>query len=126
MESHRQYPNYSSMGKRIDLFELHLSDNFTAHGKHVSSDAAKNQLIINSELIAFDTQRLTGREWNDVSGLLQRSEMISKPHVNLVTSQVNKVPAYLNSAQRQASKDVCRSECRAYHSLMNKILLLLL
>uniref|UniRef100_A0A1B0BLE3 Uncharacterized protein n=1 Tax=Glossina palpalis gambiensis TaxID=67801 RepID=A0A1B0BLE3_9MUSC len=88
-----------------------------------------------SELIAFDTKRLTGREWNNIKGVkfsrLQTTEMNSKPHFNVVTSQVNKtaevylakkltlfvvkLPAYLNGAQRQVSKDACRIEYHAYH-----------
>ncbi|CAF1051028.1 unnamed protein product [Adineta steineri] len=40
---------------------------FTAEGKHLIGDAAKNQLTSNPENTVFDVKRLIGREYNDPS-----------------------------------------------------------
>merc|ERR1712193_566358 len=71
---------------------------FTSDGERLIGDAAKNQLTSNPENTAFDAKRLIGREWSDSA--VQHDlkyfpfkvlEKQSKPHVEVETSQGNKV-----------------------------------
>jgi len=71
---------------------------FTAEGERLIGDAAKNQLTTNPENTIFDAKRLIGREWSDSA--VQHDlkyfpfkvlEKQSKPHVEVETSQGNKV-----------------------------------
>merc|ERR1712223_1634462 len=71
---------------------------FTAEGERLIGDAAKNQLTTNPENTIFDAKRLIGREWGDSA--VQHDlkyfpfkvlEKQSKPHVEVETSQGNKV-----------------------------------
>merc|ERR1712154_257475 len=71
---------------------------FTQEGERLIGDAAKNQLTTNPENTVFDAKRLIGREWSDTS--VQHDlkyfpfkvlEKQSKPHVEVETSQGNKV-----------------------------------
>jgi len=71
---------------------------FTQEGERLIGDAAKNQLTTNPENTVFDAKRLIGREWSDSSvqhdlkyfpfKLIEKS---SKPHVQLETSQGEKI-----------------------------------
>lgn len=71
---------------------------FTAEGERLIGDAAKNQLTTNPENTIFDAKRLVGREWTDAT--VQHDikffpfkviEKNSKPHMEVKTSQGNKV-----------------------------------
>ena len=71
---------------------------FTSEGERLIGDAAKNQLTTNPENTIFDAKRLIGREWSDSA--VQHDlkyfpfkvlEKQSKPHVEVETSQGNKV-----------------------------------
>uniref|UniRef100_T1J9Y6 Uncharacterized protein n=1 Tax=Strigamia maritima TaxID=126957 RepID=T1J9Y6_STRMM len=71
---------------------------FTPEGERLIGDAAKNQLTSNPENTVFDAKRLIGREWSDPS--VQHDlkyfpftvlEKNSKPHVEVKTTQGNKV-----------------------------------
>ena len=71
---------------------------FTGEGERLIGDAAKNQLTTNPENTIFDAKRLIGREWSDSA--VQHDlkyfpfkvlEKQSKPHVEVETSQGNKV-----------------------------------
>nr|AGA84579.1 glucose-regulated protein 78 [Bombyx mori] len=71
---------------------------FTQDGERLIGDAAKNQLTTNPENTVFDAKRLIGREWSDQT--VQHDvkffpfkvvEKNSKPHVQVQTSQGDKV-----------------------------------
>merc|ERR1711872_145199 len=71
---------------------------FTAEGERLIGDAAKNQLTTNPENTIFDAKRLIGREWSDSAVQhdlkyfpFKVMEKQSKPHVEVETSQGNKV-----------------------------------
>ncbi|XP_054718321.1 endoplasmic reticulum chaperone BiP-like [Uloborus diversus] len=71
---------------------------FTAEGERLIGDAAKNQLTTNPENTIFDAKRLIGRDWNEPT--VQKDvkffpfkviEKNSKPHIQVETSQGNKL-----------------------------------
>jgi len=71
---------------------------FTAEGERLIGDAAKNQLTTNPENTVFDAKRLIGREWSDSAVQhdlkyfpFKVMEKQSKPHIEVETSQGNKV-----------------------------------
>jgi heat shock protein 5 len=71
---------------------------FTAEGERLIGDAAKNQLTTNPENTVFDAKRLIGREFSDATVQHDAKlfpfkviEKNSKPHVEVSTSQGNKV-----------------------------------
>lgn len=71
---------------------------FTAEGERLIGDAAKNQLTTNPENTVFDAKRLIGREWTDSTVQddikyfpFKVIEKNSKPHIQVSTSQGNKL-----------------------------------
>ncbi|KAK6620762.1 hypothetical protein RUM43_011057 [Polyplax serrata] len=71
---------------------------FTTEGERLIGDAAKNQLTTNPENTIFDAKRLIGREWTDSAVQhdikyfpFKVKEKNSKPHIEVSTSQGNKL-----------------------------------
>ncbi|XP_014254569.1 heat shock 70 kDa protein cognate 3 [Cimex lectularius] len=71
---------------------------FTSEGERLIGDAAKNQLTTNPENTVFDAKRLIGREWTDSTVQddikffpFKVLEKNSKPHIQVSTSQGNKM-----------------------------------
>lgn len=71
---------------------------FTADGERLIGDAAKNQLTTNPENTVFDAKRMIGREFVDAAVQSDMKhfpfkviEKNTKPHIQVDTSQGNKV-----------------------------------